>query len=174
MANETGAQELFINNNGSLCGLPSGDFILTEDLGALRAHFQRERDEQLGRWRSPEHPNFVVYPIKDDDAVWVLDEAETGAIRASAPATRINARATDNPYDLVADAYFAARPEPKPWVDAQLGELWELTIDAQEHRAFVRKANGELLFATDTRGNWDPKVSRITAGHRIYPLAEES
>ena len=58
--------------------------LTTADFEVLRAFFQAERDDALGRWRDPENPNVVVYPIPamNDQgdgygrAVWVLDEAE--------------------------------------------------------------------------------------------------
>lgn len=147
----------------------SADLLTAHEVEALREYFIQERDEQLGRWRSPEHPDFAVYPIKDGDAVWVLNEAEAGAIRASAPATRINARATNNPYDLAANAYFAAHPEPKPWeVDPKFGDAWVFkSADSDRELLAVWRATngGELRWAAT-----DGLVNRadLSSGRKVW------
>ena len=96
---------------------------------ALREYFQRERDTQLGRWRDPENPNIVVYPIPDMNdqgdgygrAVWVLDEAEM-----------VSRTVLDDRHShSSASHYFAAHPDEethKPWHEAKPGEIWEIGL----------------------------------------------
>ena len=109
--------------------------LTTADFEALRAFFQAERDEQLGRWRDPENPNIVVYPIPamNDQgdgygrAVWVLDEAEM-----------VSRTVLDDRHShSSASHYFAAHPEPKP---------------RPPFAAYVDK-NGSAVWVTDENGN---------------------
>ena len=107
----------------------------TDTTEALRAFFQAERDEQLGRWRDPENPNIVVYPIPamNDQgdgygrAVWVLDEAEM-----------VSRTVLDDRHShSSASRYFAAHPQPEP---------------RPPFAAYVDK-NGSAVWVTDENGN---------------------
>ena len=102
---------------------------------ALRAFFQAERDAELGRWRDPENPNIVVYPIPamNDQgdgygrAVWVLDEAEM-----------VSRTVLDDRHShSSASRYFAAHPQPEP---------------RPPFAAYVDK-NGSAVWVTDENGN---------------------
>lgn len=42
----------------------SFDHLNGGEMQALREFFEHERDEALGRWRWPENPDCVVYPLK--------------------------------------------------------------------------------------------------------------
>ena len=103
-----------------------------ETTEALRAFFQAERDEQLGRWRDPENPNVVVYPVGDQDdgygqVVWVLDEAEM-----------VSRTVLDDRHShSSASRYFAAHPQPEP---------------RPPFAAYVDK-NGSAVWVTDENGN---------------------
>ena len=44
---------------------------------ALREYFIAERDRELGRWRDPENPGWVVY-LSDDKSFVVTDEVTGG------------------------------------------------------------------------------------------------
>lgn len=99
-------------------------------MDCLREIFQHERDRELGRWRWPENPDYVVYHgNSDSDAVWVHNEREAGAIQSSA---RNSGDAGETDYFAAARAYFAAHPEPKPlpsephtaWVDKYGTDIW--------------------------------------------------
>ena len=141
--------------------------LTTANFETLRAFFQAERDQELGRWRDPENPNIVVYPRPDDDdedgrCVWLLDE-NTGNKHWEWEHT-----ASPGP----ADRYFAAHPEPKPWEGAEPGEFWILTVDektnpykiwtdTQRVRRFERVERPYTTICLN-----DP---RITAGHRVWP-----
>jgi|SRR5690625_1693292 len=143
----------------------------------LREYFTAERDEQLGRWRSKEHPNYVVYPV----------EGKTREVRVSNEATGVTRSFCDHPdyleansqiRTLVAREYFAAHPEPKPWHNAKPGEVWVLETELHpEPRAF--KVSSREGYATSNFTqvyNGQPlytfRDGPITAGRRIWP--EES
>ncbi len=98
----------------------------TEGIVALREFFQHERDEELGRWRWPENPQYVVYP-RGDSGVRVLDE---GSGIGSARLIHRNGD-PDNPTAeyQAAYAYFEAHSERKPWDTASAGELWAFKTD---------------------------------------------
>jgi len=130
-----------------------------------------ERDVELGRWRWPENPDYVVYPgiesanvvCETDGFSMVLDRWESDA----------NPAATSSAW-RAARAYFDAHPEPKPWHDAECGESWYL-----EPYGIVYTCVGDRGHSTGlwfTRANVYGKVenlqlddARITAGRRIYP-----
>ena len=48
--------------------------LYQDEVKALRAFFQEERDTELNRWRDPENPDMVCYGISDKTHVRVLDE----------------------------------------------------------------------------------------------------
>lgn len=143
---------------------------------ALREFFQAERDEELGRWRWPENPEYVVIEGPRSDYRnqrtvvvvnertldrWWLNEGVMSA-REDRPENRHAAR-----------AFFEAHPEPKPWHDAKPGEVWELT--------FSEAGGGGAVALIFHKGKFrNPQyVSRvplddptITAGRRIWPVEE--
>ena len=149
--------------------------LTTADFEALRAFFQAERDDALGRWRDPENMDMVAYRTPEDDdgcgrCILLLDENtgdnhwEWERIACSGPGLR----------------YFDAhpQPEPKPWVDAKPGEVWALTYAGIEETAWVadftwgapprfRQFKNLLtpIFTND---------KHITAGRRIWPEGEAS
>ena len=106
--------------------------LTTANFETLRAFFQAERDDALGRWRDPENPNVVVYPCLNQDdgygrVVWVLDEAEM-----------VSGTVLDDRHShSSASRYFAAHPEPKP---------------RPPFAAYVDK-NGSAVWVTDENGN---------------------
>ena len=151
-----------------------------ETTEALRAFFQAERDEQLGRWRDPENPNIVVYPIPamNDQgdgygrAVWVLDEAEM-----------VSGTVLDDRHShSSASRYFAAhpqpQPEPKPWLEAKPGEVWVLTYAGIEETAWVADFTwGAPPRFRQFKNLLNPIFTNdkhITAGRRIWPEGEAS
>ena len=138
-----------------------------EEMDELRARLQAERDEALGRWRDPENPDMVCYPVAYDlDAVLVMYEGDM---------TRYYATRTDweriRPHYVseTAGRYFAAHPEPKPWDDAEEGDIWVLTRYGAEEPFFV--TGGEFT-STDLAVATDLDDPRITDGLRIWPEGE--
>jgi hypothetical protein len=130
----------------------------------LREFFRAEEDERLGRWRWPEHPEYVVYP-KGDGIVLAVSESSG----RSAEAVRTQAHHTQTGLYQAARAYFDAHPEPKPaWHNARDGETWALTVNGSESAWAFRlheweRVSDSLLL----RGAPDSKA--ITAGRRIWP-----
>ena len=118
----------------SRAGGDEGVYTL-ETTEALRAFFQAERDKELGRWRDPENPNIVCYPVADYlDAVWVMREGDGS--RYLATRTRWE-RIGPHYVDEAAGRYFQAHPEPKP---------------RPPFAAYVDK-NGSAVWVTDENGN---------------------
>ena len=106
--------------DGSVCAGEDPAGVVEAD--ALREFFRAEHDEELGRWRYPKDPQFVVYPgfspgensrvarvVHEHVGTSTLVYEKPGIGRTSHPA---------------ATAYFEAHPERKPWHDAKPGEVW--------------------------------------------------
>jgi hypothetical protein len=133
-------------------------------LNALREFFQHERDTALGRWRWPENPDYVVYA--QDYGVQVLDELEGGGnilgIWNREDLASVPYRPLESPLARAADAYFAAHPEPKPWLAAVEGEAWVITVESGQFPALFQAGR-----FGDAGGTWD--MDQITAAHRIWP-----
>ena len=115
-------------------GYGNGIYTL-ETTEALRAFFQAERDETLGRWRDPENPDLVCYPVTCDlDAVWVMHEGSGSRYYVN----RIGWELTRPHYaSETAGRYFQAHPKPKP---------------RPPFAAYVDK-NGSAVWVTDENGN---------------------
>ena len=146
-------------------GNPQAEGLYDPDTtNALRAFFQAERDEQLGRWRDPENPDWVVYrtPEYDDDdgrCILLLDETTGG--------TDHEWEQTDLPGP--ARHYFAAHPEPKPhpWEEAKPGEIWEIgLLELGPSACLVTK--GDFV---EISGRFEVAIgsSLIKSGRRIWP-----
>ena len=140
--------------------------LTTANFETLRAFFQAERDEQLGRWRDPKHPDLVCYD-RGDDTVYVLNE-RTGFTYAR---TRSDIIDGSDQYDFVAKCYFQAHPEPKPWHAARpdCDEIWVLTIHGCEQPVYVTEFGGEPAFQVPGGETMSLSHGAITAGHRIWP-----
>lgn len=87
--------------------------------------FQAQRDVELGRWRWPENPEYVVYPFENGEGLTSLSE-RTGV--STTYLTREAAISDESSYLApAAHAYLEAHPERKPWHDAKPGEVWVIT-----------------------------------------------
>lgn len=145
----------------------------SESAVALREFFRHERDEELGRWRWPENPDYVVYPDYDGH-VSTLHEI-TGIERGSYSRDGVTG-ANDNATSvLAARAYFAAHPISKPWHDAKPGEVWLLTLaGGDEQPSVVFDFDGVAHFSIPGIEDFSINYGRITAGRRIFPEATDA
>lgn len=131
---------------------------------ALAEYFEQERDQELERWRSTNHPTYVVYQAHHDQAIRVLNETDG--------THRIYHYRVDNPNQVdtfakVAYEYYAAHPEPDPWYDAEPGEVWllDITEEGDSVPALVHRSNA---FET-VRTIYPFTHPAITDGRRIWP-----
>ena len=141
-------------------------FLSEEEMDELRGGFQAERDEALGRWRDPQNPDMVCYPVAYDlDAVLVMYEGDM---------TRYYATRTDweriRPHYVseTAGRYFAAHPEPKPWDDAEEGDIWVLTGAGGLEQAWQR-SDGAWCKAVEGYKVAKYDAVYAIAGRRIWP-----
>lgn len=152
---------------------PAGAIIWLPSMSAtaLREFFQHERDKELGRWRWPENPEYVVYrkPGADDEdgrAALVLDE-RTGV------APRRWERGFDSGvFGQAARAYFDAHPEPKPWHNALPGEVWVITTAESEEiavRACIQNEKPTFEYIANVATKIGVTDEQITSGRRIWP-----
>lgn len=149
------------------------------EIQALREFFQHERDEELGRWRWPENPEYVVYGHPSGDATVFREQMPVGGILY---------RRGDDVVDMesqAARAYFETRPERKPWHDAKPGETWRLTVEGMSRLGMDLTFN--VIGVTDhVQARFArPQVSgeqmeysidsdAIVAGRRIWPEGDAS
>jgi len=143
--------------------------VVLIEYGAHKA--QAQRDAELGRWRSVEHPDWVVYPGKPDESLpvryqecVVVDERDGNRLVYG---TLITSWYSGEGKE-VAREFFTAHPvpEPKPWEQAETGEVWVLTVDGDDTRV-VTSVGFEFQ---DFHGDYIRRLSdSITAGRRIWP-----
>ena len=140
---------------------------------ALREFFLAERDAELGRWRSKERPECVVYDVRGQ--ALVLDEAGCRQFMyGKHNLTGSTFAVGEAKYRDVAREFFAAQPEPKPWHKAERGEVWELTYGGQPtaHVYTHRTTEPGFAFLSD-RAIVSADDPDITAGRRIWPEVSE-
>ena len=140
---------------------------------ALREFFRHKEDERLGRWRWPENPDYVVYPPdrvpNGGGGVWVLCESDPGSIRYSAPSDKTTDPSEEG-YDRAARAYFDAHPEPKPWEDAEPGDVWVITLTDRSFDPVAATWNGRGFVHIDVKPTEIPPHD-IAGARRIWPEA---
>lgn len=147
---------------------------IPKEVIALREFFLHERDTELGRWRWPEKPEYVVYP-QPGGAVNVLRESlvdetgpgvEEGIGREKANGWRSEAAGN---FFAAARAFFAAHPEPKPaWHDAKPGEVWVITTSNVADEVALVVTNTSKFRYND--GVCIPVTYEpIETGRRIFP-----
>lgn len=143
---------------------------------ALREFFQHERDEELGRWRWPENPDYVVYVKCESESeplagVRVLHE-RTGRSRDIGRAVVNACEATVSGFGRAAREYFEAHPERKPWHEAKPWETWVFTIDGKEQSATLDEDREFRDRSFHTCSWMHVKDDRISAGRRIWPESD--
>ena len=131
---------------------------------ALREFFQHERDVELGRWRWPENPDYVVYA--DGTSRRVIRESSGTTMQVSLHDRKVMTTYLDS-YVGAARAYDAAHPEPKPWHEAKEGEVWVIEFNGNEYPAIFQADSFR-----DHGGSWG--AEDITNARRIWPEEEQS
>ena len=147
--------------------------ITPDEFDALREFFRAEEDERLERWRWPELPGYLVYHWEQPQSAGVVVVSELEMVPS-----RVLYRDSDpenqTPEYRAARAYFDAHPEPKPWHDAEDGELWALTIDgAEDIYVFVstEEAGFRMFPARSTVFRPGAFPDEVTEGRRIWPVS---
>ncbi len=130
---------------------------------ALREFFLHERDKELGRWRWPENPDYVVYP--EGTSRLVVRESNGHGLRISLHDRKVLETHLDS-YVGAARAYDTAHPEPKPWHDAEDGDVWALTGAGGLEQPFRRVGGKWLSFTVGAVGY---SAEFATAGRRLWP-----
>lgn len=164
-------------------------WVSNGEIDALREYIIAQEDKRLGRWRWPENPNYVVYPV-GEGLVDVLRESgvsdQTRGPGREQGISREKAVEWDRDYTQnfykAARAFFDAHPEPKPaWCEAQPGEFWEITLHNEPRLAKtlvpVYTPDVPIAFLpVDREGaTWVAATSpHITAGHLVWSRGDES
>lgn len=137
--------------------------------------FQTKRDFDLGRWRWPENPEYVVY-LRNDGQACVFNEATGVTVyrfrgeHEHLEELRRQSGEEVMPHTHAARAYFEAHPERKPWQAAKPGEVWILSTADGENAAYsvmtVREA-GTVFESHEGRYSLDD--ADIEDARRIWP-----
>lgn len=132
---------------------------------ALREFFQHERDQELGRWRWPENPDYVVYTVGDG---WLALSERSG--NSKHYSRREHAQVGTSILTHAMRAYLDAHPEPKPWHDAKPWEAWVVTVDGIEQAVSIDEDREFRDRSYPKDNSWMHITdARITAGRRIWP-----
>ena len=118
----------------SRAGHSANGIYTLETTEALRAFFQAERDEALGRWRDPENPDWICYGRGSSrDTVYVINEYDGLPYMLE----RDQVAYADSEFSAVAQRYFETHPKPK---------------SCPPFAAYVDK-NGSAVWVTDENSN---------------------
>lgn len=149
-------------------------------VSGLREFFLHERDQGLGRWRWPEHPDYVVYSRGDGEslearAICERTSESTGSEEfwmARKTVRSVMSTHGDRTWAgvLAVRDFFDAHPLPKPWHDAKPGEVWVLTDSEDTKPAFVTDGGRFELEI----GYCDLDCEDIIDAKRVWPEAVES
>lgn len=149
---------------------------------ARKEFYQQLRDKELGRWRDPEAPNFVVYPasaVGDNGENYhehyclVIDEEDGVSYLYGSDLSQC----AGEPHKESARRYFAAHPEPKPWHDAKPGEVWEITYRSPRGSEISNRVmtcvddGGNISFFNEYRLH-TVNYTGIESARRIWPENE--
>lgn len=143
-------------------------YLEPEMVATLREFFQHLRDEELGRWRWPENPDYVVYPRDEYGQTVVLRESTGHNITFLRG--QVNKQGSD--YAQCALAFFEAHPEPKPaWYEAKQNEIWVLTLEGDMLAPEAYRFDGGAFRPVNNPSRFfvRPDASLITTARRIYP-----
>lgn len=150
------------------CVSVGGINSLRDETQTLREFFQHERDQELGRWRSKEHPEYFGMADEGNYIGWFYNERTNHGFYADRDT---NVRLyTAEEREVVAE-YFGAHPEAKPWHDAKPGEVWLLTFLSGAQMIGLVDHDGEC-FISGVRELTVIESTAFAAGRRIWPEVE--
>ncbi|PRB08796.1 hypothetical protein [Microbacterium sp. MYb64] len=153
-----------IADDGSLLFGRANGYLSRETAFDAEEYFRAKRDEELGRWRWPINPQFVVY--REEDGVFTVLKETTGL---ALMATREGVDEFDDTFAAAARAYFEAHPERKPWEDAKPWEVWVVTVNGSEWAVSLDE-DREFRDRRDLDNSWMHITSPdITDARRIWP-----
>lgn len=144
-------------NGGVEVGKPGYlDYTTPAATFALEEFFQAKRDAELGRWRSPLHPHYVVYLIGFDAVV----VGEHVGLSQRFKRVLVSSESSKVP---------EAHPVRKPWQDASPGEVWVLTLpDEGDHDAeIVTVATTYGTFIADSLREWTLNDASIRSARPV-------
>lgn len=151
-----------------------GTRLVPHQVNCLREFFRHEEDERLARWRWPENPDYVVYPLgRDLDGLryaQAMYEPTGNAGRWQEGQKSIPEPTQSQHLGILAvAAFFDAHPEPKPWEKAKPGEVWELTIEGRQRFAQAGRGDFRHLFEFSDDESMSKVHTAITAGRKCWP-----
>ncbi|WP_341945684.1 hypothetical protein [Microbacterium sp. LWH11-1.2] len=152
--------------------LLSSMFLTPVEVDALCEYFQHKRDEELGRWRWPENPDYVVKHDPLGVRIARILHEPSFATCVVRPADEIVGLGSKRDIEFLSAArsYFANHPEPKPWHYAKPEEVWLMGSGLHEFVAIVG-TDGKFRFADGS--DLDATEGFIT-GRRIWPEGDAS
>ena len=166
-----------VGEDGSLSIDHMRGYLSPEVVMDVEEWAQAKRDFELGRWRWPANPQWIVYPRRPgfvpygDADLLVINEVDGSAMEYVATdddGTCYTGR--EEPAAEAARAYFEAHPERKPWEDAKPGEVWVLTFDGADDAFKAYESRyGKTYFTRSRESSTGLVDERITAGRRIWP-----
>lgn len=117
--------------------------------------FRAKRDAELGRWRWPLNPDYVVYRDKTpageptDGTVVVIHEPSGDRLWADPDGGSSGDGGTAQLMREAAFAYFVTHPfTRKPWQGAEAGEVWVITVPDRGD------VNAEIVTVVTTYGTF--------------------
>lgn len=137
-----------------------------EGIDALRGFFQAERDAELGRWRWPENPDYVVYPpIRDREKIAVVNEATGNQAQYSRNSPTFagpiwTAGGPISDWTRVARAYFDAHPNDKPLPDVD--GIYAVSPRVHPYERLIQRRNGEWIHLRRSAGEFNELVTAQT------------
>lgn len=142
-----------------------------EQMVASREFFLHERDQELGRWRCENEPEWVAYPGFRNHAgsrtVRVLNELNGFSTTFAEYNDDDDFQGTVTDGANIAIAYFKAHREKKPWHDAKPGEVWVLTGTGGLEQPWRRMDTCRWISCTT--GMVEYNDEHAIAGRRLWP-----
>jgi hypothetical protein len=161
-----------VGDDGTVMFDKANGYLSPESAMDAEEFFQAKRDRELGRWRDPLNPDYVVYLVPSDDMVRVLDERDGMQITALRADVRgFEPSGSTRGLFKVAWNFFDAHPVRQPWDDAKPGEIWAVSVEGQEMFAVHAVAGflGEVVFKSVEGTNVNMRSSAYTVARKIWP-----